>query len=64
MYCSRRSSVPEMVGLVKDAQKASILQVQPLGWGYIVAIIMVEVSGQPVMIWIIVLHYVMDAIDF
>ena len=64
MYYSRRSSVPEMVGLVKDAQKVSIQQVQPLGWGYIVAIIMVEVSGQHVMIWIIVPDYVMDAIGF
>jgi len=53
-----------MVGLVKDAQKVSIQQVQPLGWGYIVAIIMAEANGPPVMIWIIVLHYVMDAIDF
>jgi hypothetical protein len=53
-----------MVGLVKDAQKVSILQVQHLGWAYIVAIIMAEVNGQPVMIWIIVLHYVMDAIGF
>ena len=53
-----------MVGLVKDAQKVSIQQVQPLGWDCIVAIIMAEVNGLPVMIWIIVLHYAMDAIDF
>mgnify|MGYP003656622298 CR=1 FL=1 len=64
MYYSRRSSDPGMVGLAKDAQKASIRQVQPLGWAYIVVIITVEVNGLPVMIWIIVLHYVMDAIGF
>jgi len=64
MYYFRKSSVPEMVGLVKGVQKVSIKQVQHLGWDCIVATIMAEVNGQPVMIWIIVLHYVMDAIGF